>query len=466
MKNKAKSEIGGFTANTLIIPLAAILVAIITCIAILTMSVNWTSSDLADKMQQLGDRQQLATQLQAGNSTLAETCSSFVQKPAVSVPGTNQKQLNAGPLDAYVKELRDCADRRGAEISAKFREIGVDEDIQGYIDAAAAESEAMRRVQEHAIALITSVYPFPMGLDFDLIPTYALSDEENALSAEEKLAKASEILLERDYAQRKYFISESISKCNETLQTNFNFTAAESKKHISALRTANWTMIFLLIVTMTLTFIAFYRWIVNPLRQYAQLITSDQILKRKGAVRELRSLVLAHNDLLRRRNKLEAILRAAAETDALTGLPNRYSLERYVLEVDEEGASSLAVLLFDVNFLKRVNDTQGHLEGDKLLRTAALCIRETFCGGTLDNCYRYGGDEFAAILKDCSEEEIKAKIDRFNRTLEREKISVSVGYAFTEEVGEGTFKKLMAIADKRMYAQKRDVHKQDEQLSE
>ena len=461
MKNKAKSEIGGFTANTLIIPLAAILVAIITCIAILTMSVNWTSSDLADKMQQSGDYQQTATELQAGSSTLAETCSNFVQMPAVDTPD-GAKQTNVGPMLAYLEELG--VERRGPQIAERFREFGVSEEIQGYIDSAAADAEFMRRVQEHAIALITQVYPLPIGLDFDRIPAYELSQEELALSADEKLAKAKELILKGEYAQKKYYISEAVSKCNSTLQTNFNFTAAESKKHISALRTANWTMIVLLIVTMILTFIAFYRWIVNPLRQYAQLITSDQILKRKGAVRELRSLVLAHNDLLRRRNKLEAILRAAAETDALTGLPNRYSLERYVLEVDEKGANSLAVLLFDVNFLKRVNDTQGHLEGDKLLRNAALCIRETF--GTLDNCYRYGGDEFAAIIKDCSEEEVKAKIDRFNRTLEREKISVSVGYAFTEEVGEGTFKKLMAIADKRMYAQKRDVHKQDEQLSE
>ena len=464
MKNKAKSEIGGFTANTFIIPLAAVLAAIIACIAVLTMSVNRTSTDLIDIMQQASDNQQLATQLQAGSSILAETCSTFIQTPAVGAPGN--KQVNAGPLNAYVTELKDNANRRGPQIAERFREMGVEKEIQDYIDAAAARAESMRRVQEHAIALVASVYPLPMGLDFDLIPTYELTDEELALSAEEKLAKAGELIVEREYVQGRYFISENVESCNETVQRNFKITAAESKKHISALRTANWTMIFLLIVTMTMTFIAFYRWIVNPLRQYAQLITSDQILKRKGAVRELRSLVLAHNDLLRRRNKLEAILRAAAETDALTGLPNRYSLERYVLEVDEEGASSLAVLLFDVNFLKRVNDTQGHLEGDKLLRTAALCIRETFCGGTLDNCYRYGGDEFAAILKDCSEEEIKAKIDRFNRTLEREKISVSVGYAFTEEVGEGTFKKLMAIADKRMYAQKRDVHKQDEQLSE
>ena len=67
-------------------------------------------------------------------------------------------------------------------------------------------------------------------------------------------------------------------------------------------------------------------------------------------------------------------------------------------------------------------------------------------------------------MRDCNEDDIKDRIERFNRNLEREKISVSVGYAYTDEIGEGRFKRLMALADKRMYAEKRNVHKREEML--
>ncbi|HAE88509.1 MAG TPA: hypothetical protein DCG79_01400 [Clostridiales bacterium] len=462
MKKKEKSEIGGFAANSLIIPLAAVLAAVIVCITVLTMSVNRTSSDLTDLMQQTNEYQRLSKNMQGSAMVLSGTTTSFMNSPLVGPPG--QQQVNVGPLRAYVAELKEHPDQRGPEIAAKFKEMGASEEVQGYIEAASQDAEQMRRTEEYAIALI--LYDHPL-YDLDLleaIPTATLTDEDLALTADERLEKAKKCILEgRDYSQCKSNLAANIDKCTTTFNEEFSDQAEDGKKHISTLRIALWVMIGVLAIAMMLTFMAFYRWIIGPMRQYAQQINSDQVLKRRGAIRELRSLVLAHNDLLRRRNKLETILRTAAETDALTGLPNRYSLERYALEIDDDDAP-LAVMLFDVNFLKKVNDTQGHLAGDQLLRTAALCIRESFSSGTLDNCYRFGGDEFAAILRDCNEEDIKNRIERFNRNLEREKISVSVGYAYTDEIGEGRFKRLMALADKRMYAEKRAVHKREEIL--
>ena len=114
--------------------------------------------------------------------------------------------------------------------------------------------------------------------------------------------------------------------------------------------------------------------------------------------------------------------------------------------------------MFDVNFLKRVNDSQGHLAGDRLLRTAGACIRECFGSGSDCSCYRIGGDEFAAVLRDCSEEETKTRIEHFTEALEREHISISVGYAYTEQSDESSFKSLMDLADRRMYEQKKLIH--------
>jgi diguanylate cyclase (GGDEF)-like protein len=183
-------------------------------------------------------------------------------------------------------------------------------------------------------------------------------------------------------------------------------------------------------------------------------------MNQASGVREMRVLVNAYNGLLNRRNKLESILRSAAETDALTGLPNRYSLERYALEAEENAGGSMAVLMFDVNYLKQVNDTQGHPAGDKLIRTTGDCILECFDTGN-NNCYRLGGDEFAAVLRDCSEEDVRTRLTRFDLVLEREKISVSVGYAYAARTDEESFKKLFNEADKRMYEKKKQVHESD-----
>ena len=88
------------------------------------------------------------------------------------------------------------------------------------------------------------------------------------------------------------------------------------------------------------------------------------------------------------------------------------------------------MLLFDVNYLKRTNDVYGHMAGDKLICTAGACIRECFEEEGVGKCYRIGGDEFAAVLRNCGENDVKDRIDRFALVLEREHISISVGYAF------------------------------------
>ena len=174
----------------------------------------------------------------------------------------------------------------------------------------------------------------------------------------------------------------------------------------------------------------------------------------------MRMVVNAYNALLRRHDKLESILRSAAETDALTDLPNRYSLEHYVLEKSEDGGA-MAVLLFDVNYLKRINDARGHMAGDKLLRTAAACIRECFETEENGRCYRIGGDEFAAVLQNCSEEDVLRRIQRFSFATEREDISVSVGYAFSNNTDENSMDALMRKADEQMYLHKKRVHELD-----
>ena len=265
-----------------------------------------------------------------------------------------------------------------------------------------------------------------------------------------------------------------------------------------------WISVFSIILVLSVTFVMFYRLIVRPIRKYSKEIDESKRIEPVKSIAELCRLVNAHNKQWDRRTELESFLRAAAETDPLTGLQNRSCMERDFME-NEAYRGPLAVLLMDVNYLKTINDSRGHHAGDQLLLATSACIRECFSSaaaaqrvskrhrlssrknsffmeitsfimrgihrGTAkrplpidqpaENCYRIGGDEFLVFLKERSEAEVQKMIDHFHAVLARENVSVSVGCAYEEQADGSRFRPMMEIADRRMYAQKRQIHEKD-----
>ncbi|MFC4638431.1 GGDEF domain-containing protein [Deinococcus hohokamensis] len=88
-----------------------------------------------------------------------------------------------------------------------------------------------------------------------------------------------------------------------------------------------------------------------------------------------------------------------ANSDVLTGLPNRRQLTVWLERLRAPGAGAGCVLLFDLDHFKAVNDTHGHDVGDEVLRLTATCAREAMREGDLLG--RWGGEEFMAILPGC-----------------------------------------------------------------
>src|SRR5579885_346999 len=157
---------------------------------------------------------------------------------------------------------------------------------------------------------------------------------------------------------------------------------------------------------------------------------------------------------------------SSATTDYLTGLPNARSL---FVHLAQEVArcrrmkTTLAVLVCDIDGFKQINDSYGHLEGDKLLREFTVRLKDV-CRG-YDYVARMGGDEFVITAPGLTPDAAHEKAERLNQAAiesgrhvcGKDLITLSVGMAFCPEDGTEV-ERLLAEADRRMYSMKQVHH--------
>jgi len=155
------------------------------------------------------------------------------------------------------------------------------------------------------------------------------------------------------------------------------------------------------------------------------------------------------------RNKLYEMM---AYTDVLTGLKNKASFEKELDDLNQglNRLGSIAILVFDLNNLKIVNDTYGHNEGDRLLHIAAELIEDHF--NQIGRAFRVGGDEFTVIVFDKEKKEIEEAINQFNEKIieknnsdDKLKLSIAYGYGLYRKDEDLDFRAVFARADKEMY---------------
>jgi diguanylate cyclase (GGDEF)-like protein len=142
-----------------------------------------------------------------------------------------------------------------------------------------------------------------------------------------------------------------------------------------------------------------------------------------------------------------------ALTDALTGVSNRRAWDR-ALDAEEKRrrryGGTAAVVVVDLDELKEINDTEGHLHGDLVLRLVARIIRET--SRDSDVVARTGGDEFAVLALDVEEPQLKVLVGRMREALDREGVAASVGGACRRPASG--MAEAWAEADDVMFAEK------------
>ena len=145
-------------------------------------------------------------------------------------------------------------------------------------------------------------------------------------------------------------------------------------------------------------------------------------------------------------------LKSKIYLDEATGLPNKNKCEEILtLEVEQ----NMAICVFDLNNLRIINNQQGHERGDLYIHSFAKSLRK----GVDENQFvgRYGGDEFIAIFKDVTREDVKRNLENIKRVCDHcteMPLSYAAGFAYSNDFLGLTMRELFCQADKNMYIDK------------
>jgi diguanylate cyclase (GGDEF)-like protein/PAS domain S-box-containing protein len=186
-------------------------------------------------------------------------------------------------------------------------------------------------------------------------------------------------------------------------------------------------------------------------------LSGREVLSERG---DSRTYELIAEDVTKQR-ELESHLRRQAASDSLTGLAN-YKRLVDVLNMEikrcERTGRQFALLLFDLDGLKRINDHYGHVTGSQALCRVADVL--SFCCRDIDTAARFGGDEFALVLPETNAAAAARVAKRICDCVANDgkgpKLSVSVGSAIYRENGE-RIESLLSAADLAMYAMKQQT---------
>ncbi len=160
----------------------------------------------------------------------------------------------------------------------------------------------------------------------------------------------------------------------------------------------------------------------------------------------------------------EAMQRMAI-TDALTGLYNRrFFMERFgeMLMRSERNRSKLAVVMCDIDFFKKINDTYGHPVGDEVLKKVAKTLSSSI--RRIDLLARYGGEEFIFVLEGLSHNDGKRKVEEIMEKIRALEFVTEIGkFSMTMSFGLAVFPNdandadaLLHLADEALYHSKRN----------
>lgn len=197
-----------------------------------------------------------------------------------------------------------------------------------------------------------------------------------------------------------------------------------------------------------------------------QNLTISPLSGPSGQVEKVCLMVYDVTDIASSKRALERANEQLAKlsmTDRLTGLLNRGTWENLVdaeYERYRRYGQATSLVMFDIDHFKKVNDTHGHLAGDKVIKHTASVTKNTLRQS--DTSGRYGGEEFGVILPETDAEGARIICERIRETIEQSVVetnvapiqyTISMGIAQLND-GPENYMQWMQLADKALYAAK------------
>lgn len=337
----------------------------------------------------------------------------------------------------------------------QMREFNVSDEISGYLQTALDYSNRLMTDEIYAMRLIAQAEETEGNALPDDVWNMELTEDDYNLEPEKMVAKAQEMVFGSIYQESKEMIMENISYFADSIVDDTLQRQQHSASELKNTMTRQRILISVLFIENIFVFILIIILVIKPLKIYIENIEDKEKLNVAGSY-EFKYLALTYNNIYELNTANEAKLHYRAEHDALTGIINRGAFDR-LKQVLKTKQVPIALMILDVDKFKQVNDQYGHEMGDKVLKKVAKLLEENF--RATDHPARIGGDEFAVILTDATEEMkpvIEEKINNINHILlnpknDLPKVSLSVGIAFS---ANGFEDDLYKKADSALYVTK------------
>lgn len=416
-QNKTKEQ--GLSLRTTSLLMLGVSVAVTVVLLIVTIGTFRAFLDLEKTTDDYISMQDAATELMNASDYLTEEVQCY------TVIGDRQH------MDNYFTEAEKTRRREHAIAvmeESKPGSAALEDLVQGMNESVSLmdrEYYAMRLVME---AQGDQDYP-------QALKNITLSRADSSLTPEEKIKLAQSMVHDEAYYAQKNRIRESMADCIRTLKDETHGTQQGMEDRVR--RDLSWTVVLIAIQSLAVFLLL---WLIthlgiNPVLRAVDHIKMDRELPIVGAS-EFRYLAGTYNKMYTAYKKSIENLSFKASHDELTGVYNRagYDLIKSSLDM-----TSTALLLFDADTFKQVNDEFGHEQGDKVLQKIASTLKKNFRSD--DYICRIGGDEFVVFMVHVNQNPealIERKVRRINRELSNgaddlPPITLSVGVSFNEK---------------------------------
>lgn len=382
-----------------------------------------------------------ASDLQVGSDILTEQVRCFAETG------------NRIYLDGYFEEA-DVTQHRDKAVQSIHEFLGEKPAYQALLSAM-GESVALMDREYYSMRLKIEACGYDLREFPEEVQSVELSEEDAKLSQTEMDALARSMVFDDIYHEKKAAISSNVQECLDALAEEVEGEQTQTADHLQKLLTRQRILIIATIAITIMMLLVTLMLMVNPLLQAVMYIRADKPLPLNGS-EEFQFLAKTYNLMYEANREQKEKLAFDATHDRLTGVYNRNGYDFLCKNIDW---NTSALVLFDLDKFKTVNDTYGHTVGDSVLRRAAGAISKTF--RSQDYVCRIGGDEFAVIMVHTDPESagmIRKKVDEINKILMTEEediplVQTSCGAAYGQMFKD--FDKLFKEADAALYRVKR-----------